>query len=196
MKKNIKVYALSLLIGFVMFSCAPVRRTTQPESPRQERPTTPRQERPTTTPRTERTTTTNNDIYVQSMQFLKNNASDITDYCVTWVGTPHKMGGMNRDGVDCSGFVCNVYQDVYNVKLPRNSGKMQQECKIYKSITQLKEGDLLFFGKDNVNHVGIFIKKDKFVHASTSKGVIVSSVEEKYWKENFHSCGHHPQVKN
>ena len=86
--------------------------------------------------------------------------------------------------------------DVYNIELPRRSQDMEKEVNILSSKNKLKEGDLVFFGKNNVNHVGIFLHEDNFIHASTSKGVIVSSLKEKYWKNNFRSCGHHPKIKN
>lgn len=190
MKNLLKTVGVLLFFSLFLYSCTPVRQTSHQTPKAEDRPT--RQENNVSTtkpkPREERNTT-NNDIYVESMKFLKSYASDMTDYCVTWVGTPHRMGGTTRDGVDCSGFVCNVYQDVYGIKLPRNSGKMEQECVLHSNKKQLKEGDLIFFGKNNVNHVAIFIKDDKFVHTSSSKGVIVSSLEEKYWKENYRSCG-------
>lgn len=155
----------------------------------------------TTKPRTEKTSnnssinTTNNDVYANSMKELKSYGSSLTDYCITWVGTPYRSGGTTKKGVDCSGFVGNVYKDVYNINLPRRSVDMQKAVTILSDKNKMKEGDLVFFGKGKVNHVGIFLRNDRFIHASTSKGVIVSSLEEKYWKDKFHSCGHHPDRK-
>jgi len=64
--------------------------------------------------------------------------------------------------------------------------------------TQLKEGDLVFFnGKEGkVNHVGIYIKEDNFIHASSSKGVMVSNLNEKYWANIYRRGGRHPELKN
>ncbi|MBR1626949.1 MAG: C40 family peptidase [Bacteroidales bacterium] len=135
-------------------------------------------------------------VYSDSKAYLKKHNGKLTEYCMDWVGTPHVLGGNSKKGVDCSGFVYNVYKDVYDIILPRRSADMEKEVKLLNDRNKMKEGDLIFFGKNNVNHVGIFLKDDKFIHTSTSKGVIVSSLEEKYWTQNFRSCGHHPKVKN
>lgn len=193
MNKTIVKTALLISICCLIASCSNLKRVNKPSSSRTH--TT----KPSGKPATERKDNnrdvdlSNNDVYAQSMKFLRKYGSSLTDYCISWVGTPYKAGGYSKNGVDCSGFVSNVYKDVYNIQLPRRSADMQQKVKILSSVNKMKEGDLVFFGKGKVNHVGIFIMGDKFIHASSSKGVIVSSLEEKYWKENFHSCGHHPQ---
>ena len=127
------------------------------------------------------------------MKELKQYGSNLTDYCISWVGTPYRAGGTTKKGVDCSGFVCSVYKDMYDIQLPRRSADMSKVVTILSDKNKMTEGDLIFFGKGRINHVGIFIRGNKFIHASSSKGVIVSSLEEKYWKENYNSCGHHPQ---
>ena len=140
--------------------------------------------------------TTQSTVYTTSKDYLKKHPSVLTEYCMSWVGTPHVQGGMSKNGVDCSGFVSNVYKDVYGITLPRRSADMEKEVDLTVKQSQLKEGDLVFFGKNGVNHVGIYLQDNNFIHTSTSKGVIVSSLEEKYWKENYRSCGHHPKVNN
>lgn len=103
-----------------------------------------------------------------------------------WLGVPHRMGGMTKKGVDCSGFVAIVYREVYGKQLARSSADMlKHNCKKV-SRANLKEGDLVFFrtgkGKKNVpNHVGIYLKNGKFIHTSTSNGVVVSSLSEPYY---------------
>lgn len=122
----------------------------------------------------------------------------LMDYCEGWLGTPYRGGGETKQGVDCSGFVLNVYKDVYGIKLPRRSQDMEQACKTTKNLNELKEGDLVFFNNKaggSTNHVGIFLNKDTFVHASTSKGVTISRFEEKYWAERFRCGGKHPLKK-
>lgn len=109
----------------------------------------------------------------------------------SWLGTPYLYGGNTTDGVDCSGFVLQVYQRALNIKLPRNSAKQQEFC-IPVNRDQLTAGDLVFFsstGKSEVAHVGIYIGDRNFIHSSTSKGVIVSSLDQKYYADNFHSFG-------
>lgn len=84
-------------------------------------------------------------------------------------------------------YIISIFQDAVLI--------CKKPLPILSDKNKMKEGDLVFFGKGKVNHVGIFLRNDRFIHASTSKGVIVSSLEEKYWKDKFHSCGHHPDRK-
>lgn len=112
-----------------------------------------------------------------------------------WVGTRYCYGGKSRNGTDCSGMVMTIFDDVAQLKLPRNSAKQQEFCKALKQ-KELMEADLLFFSTSKkgarVNHVGIYIGDGKFVHASTSKGVIVSSLDEPYYVRHYHSSGRVP----
>jgi len=99
-----------------------------------------------------------------------------------WLGTPYKWGGTTKNGVDCSGFVLNICAE-FGVKLPRCS---RQQLKKGKEVRKIQCGDLVFFmlpGKSS--HVGIFLGKGKFVHSSKSKGVRVSSLESKFWKQHL-----------
>lgn len=128
----------------------------------------------------------------------KHKVSDLRAYCLDWLGTPHRMGGTTKQGVDCSGFVCNVYKEIYGISLPRRSQDMAKVCKIIKDKNDLKEGDLVFFNNKKggtINHVGIFLDKDKFIHTSSSKGVTIGRFSETYWAERFRCGGRHPEKK-
>ena len=98
-----------------------------------------------------------------------------------------RHGGATHRGTDCSGFTSAVYKKVYHKKLQRNSDAQRTEDCRKVSKRQLKEGDLVFFHngrrKRVANHVGIYLKDGKFVHASTSSGVIVSRLEEPYYRK-------------
>ena len=108
-----------------------------------------------------------------------------------YLGTPYKYAGNTSAGFDCSGFTVKVY-DESNMKLPRRSEDQSNTGKEI-SIDEAKPGDLLFFatsGGSKVSHVGIVhtINSDgeiTFIHASTSKGVIISSLNEKYWNKAY-----------
>jgi cell wall-associated NlpC family hydrolase len=105
-----------------------------------------------------------------------------------WYGTPYKYGGCDRKGTDCSCFTNVLYSSVYQKKLPRTAGEMYKDC---DRINSVKEGDLVFFktnGKD-VSHVGVFLRNNKFVHASTSKGVIINDLNDAYYKKSFYAYG-------
>lgn len=102
-----------------------------------------------------------------------------------WLGTPYVYGGTSRSGADCSGFVLNVFREI-NVPLPRTSQEQSHEG-IKVGLENLNPGDLVFFNTTGggVSHVGIAIGENKFIHASTSRGVIVSSLDEEYYHERF-----------
>ncbi|MDE6085443.1 MAG: C40 family peptidase [Muribaculaceae bacterium] len=109
-----------------------------------------------------------------------------------WLGTPYKYGGDTRKGVDCSAMVMNVYNEALKIKLPRTT-RTQREFATQVKKGDLQPGDLVFFspgvkGK-NISHVGMYIGSDRFIHASSSRGVVVSSLEEKYYRDHYHSGG-------
>lgn len=109
-----------------------------------------------------------------------------------WLRTPYRAGGDSRRGTDCSGLVVQLYKKVYNTRLPRSSDQQMKEShKI--SRRNLREGDLVFFAspssRKKVAHSGIYLKNGKFIHASTSSGVIVSNLDEEYYKRYWISGG-------
>lgn len=119
---------------------------------------------------------------------LKN--EELYFYIDNWLGTPHKMGGTTKSGIDCSGFVSNVYTEIYNEKLPRTSREMADQIKSKKQ-DKLKEGDLVFFafGGGKIDHVGIYLHNNRFVHVSSKKGVIISNLEESWYSKYYVKSG-------
>lgn len=110
-----------------------------------------------------------------------------------WIGVPYKYGGNTKKGVDCSGLVVNIYKKVYNKKLYRNSAQiLERNCKSI-SKKKLRTGDLVFFAtgsnKKRVNHVGIYLKNGKFIHSSSSKGVIISDMNDSYYIRTYIDSG-------
>ena len=112
-------------------------------------------------------------------------------YIEDWEGTPHRMGGNTKKGVDCSGFVIRVYQDVYQMSF---TGRRAED--LFSETTpldkkELREGDLVFFkihGR-RIDHVGIYLSGGDFVHVSSSRGVMVSNLEEDYYQKRFFKGG-------
>ena len=111
----------------------------------------------------------------------------------SWLGTPYAYAMQEKGvGTDCSGMVMMVYQEVYGIQLNRNSAKMLEiNCRII-DLDELKEGDLVFFctssEEGRVSHVGIYLKENKFVHASSSRGVVVDDLRQNYYANHFHSA--------
>lgn len=107
-----------------------------------------------------------------------------------WLNTPYHWGGKSKSGIDCSGFVAMLMNKLYSQKLSGAAGDIYKKCEDVIP-TDLQEGDLLFF---NINgrymyHVGIYLQNGMFAHAAVHGGVIVSSMEEKYYQRWFYKAG-------
>ncbi len=114
-----------------------------------------------------------------------------------WLNTPYHWGGKTKSGVDCSGFVSFVYNKLYNEQLGGSAGDIFKKCDEVIP-TELQEGDLLFF---NINghylyHVGIYLQNGMFAHAAVHGGVIVSSMDEKYYQRWFYKAGRVKSTNN
>lgn len=107
-----------------------------------------------------------------------------------WLGVKYKYGGTTKNGVDCSGFTNLLYNNVFKKELPRSSSDI---AAVTKNVAkkELSEGDFVFFSirSNKVDHVGIYLANNRFVHASTSKGVIISSLEHPYYAKHFKKGG-------
>lgn len=109
-----------------------------------------------------------------------------------WLGVPYKYAGNDKKGVDCSGLTSQVFLKTLNVKMPRSSREQQQWCTNIKK-ENLQPGDLVFFAtgsnRNRVSHVGIYIGNGDIIHASSSRGVIISNLGETYYLSRYHSSG-------
>lgn len=133
----------------------------------------------------------------ESKKYEKNNsensadkeANSVVKAAHKFLGTPYKYGGTTSSGLDCSGLVINSFQAV-GFQMPRMSREQADKGKEVR-LKDVREGDLVFFttSGSRINHVGIVEKVKNgeifFIHSSTSKGVIVSSLEETYWNKRF-----------
>lgn len=120
-------------------------------------------------------------------------ASKIIREAELWIGTPYRYGAQTRrKGTDCSGMTMVIYRDKAGVSLPRNSAEQQRFC-MPVSKENLQPGDLVFFSSSTrggrVNHVGIYRGDGEFIHASSSRGVMVSRLDQKYFATHYHSAG-------
>ena len=107
-----------------------------------------------------------------------------------WAGVKYRKGGMDRTGIDCSGLTAQMYLAVAGIALPRTT-QDQVRCGNSLSRNDLRPGDLIFFislGQRSVDHVGIYLGDTQFVHASASKGVVVSSLLQDYYTKRYHGA--------
>lgn len=127
----------------------------------------------------------------QGQLSVKNSKSDplmlakIDSHYKKWHKTPYRYGGTTLAGSDCSGLVMNFFKSKFSRTLPRSTAAQAQ---LGYKVTKPKAGDLVFFktGRGgNGLHVGIYYADGKFLHASTSKGVIYSNLNEDYWKKHY-----------
>ena len=102
------------------------------------------------------------------------------------LGTPYKEGGLSKWGLDCSGFVTEVYKKYAGFNLPHSTEKL---FKLVKEVDKenLDYGDLVFFSDSGFSpsHVGIYIEEGEFAHSTKGYGVIVSSLDEEYYRKSY-----------
>lgn len=122
--------------------------------------------------------------------------SDISNYPLyrfidEWYGVRYRWGGSTRKGIDCSALSQKLYTQVYNTKIKRTSKQQFRNCERFKKHTEASEGDLVFFRINRVrlSHVGIYLANGYFVHASRGHGVMISSLDNKYWRRRHAGYG-------
>jgi len=114
----------------------------------------------------------------------------IINKAVSFKGTKYKYGGTSKKGMDCSGLMFTAFK-AGNINLPRTSSAQSKKGKRV-ATKNIQKGDLVFFktsSKNRINHVGLVVSHNngnvKFVHASTSKGVMISSLKDGYWANAY-----------
>jgi cell wall-associated NlpC family hydrolase len=111
----------------------------------------------------------------------------------SWRGTPYKIGGTTKAGVDCSAFVRAAYQEALSIPLPRTSAEQERLGK-QVARTELKSGDLVFFRTQGMGpffksrHVGVYLGGGEFAQSSGSKGVTISRLDDYYWNRKYHGA--------
>ncbi|SKB99453.1 lipoprotein Spr [Soonwooa buanensis] len=200
MKKRVLFYLVAIVTTFSLQSCVSNYVVSQPNIYKTDAKVTP------VVVKAE----TSDNIQAKRMLASLNNASNsikasmiaeaikhektidsILDEASTYLGTPYRYGGTTRSGIDCSAFVLSVFGAAAGVNLPRVAAAQSQEGdSVDKS--ELKKGDLVFFshGRGRISHVGIVEEVDengevKFIHSATSRGVMVSSLNDKYWGPRY-----------
>lgn len=136
-----------------------------------------------------------NKTEIKKINFVKNkNVEQVINTASQYFGTPFKLGGISKKGIDCSALMCIAFKSV-GINLNRTAHTMAKQTKEVP-LNEVKPGDLLFFrttSKRRIGHVGLVVwvstKSIKFIHSSTSRGVIISDLYEIYWTEAFDKVG-------
>jgi cell wall-associated NlpC family hydrolase len=121
----------------------------------------------------------------------KNKEKELMTFIKDWYGTPHKMGGTTKKGVDCSGFIIVAYREVFNTSFKgRRAEDILGELQIVK-WDNLQYGDLVFFKVKGrrIDHVGIYVGDGDFAHTSSSRGVMISALNNPYWSKRYFKAG-------
>ncbi|MFT3824444.1 MAG: NlpC/P60 family protein [Chitinophagaceae bacterium] len=109
-----------------------------------------------------------------------------------WYGTRYRYGGNDKNGIDCSAFAQTLQSAIYSIKLPRTSAEQYNQCTRIRR-DEIRQGDLVFFAtlgrKKSVSHVGVYLRNNKFVHASTSGGVMIDDLNSTYYSSHFVGAG-------
>lgn len=102
-----------------------------------------------------------------------------------WRGTPYRYGGQGRNGIDCSAFVQLTFRQQFNRRLPRTTA---EQVRLGQAVRRdaIRSGDLVFFRTGRKGrHVGIYVANGRFLHASTSEGVILSRLDDPFWSAHY-----------
>lgn len=113
--------------------------------------------------------------------------SDLIRAAEKYLGCPYRFGGESPRGFDCSGLVCKVFEDAWNITLPRNSQDMS-EVGMPVARHELQAGDLVFFyttSRRRISHVGIYKGDGEFIHSGINRGVEVTSLDGSYWRRRL-----------
>ncbi len=123
-------------------------------------------------------------------QLMGNEDVDYIKQVHSWIGTPYKYGGCTREGIDCSCFVNTFYYEFFGISLKRRAEDMLNDIHVVDT-TALQIGDIIFFkiNGQKISHVGLYISNRRFIHASTSKGVMINSLDDAYYKKCFQRVG-------
>ena len=113
-----------------------------------------------------------------------------------WWGIRYQYGGSSKSGIDCSAFMQVVYQAHFGILLPRTA-REQHEATVRIEKEDLKEGDLVFFNtRGGVSHVGVYLQNNKFAHAATSGGVMISDLDDAYWVKRYIGAGRYEKLES
>ena len=124
-----------------------------------------------------------NQLYTKHTYNDINISQALIQHFKQWKGVQYKYAGNSKKGIDCSYFVQDAFKKSLNVKIPRTT---LYQSKMGIEVKNFKTGDLVFFKTGfKSRHVGIYLNKGHFMHVSTSKGVIISRLDNPYWDSHY-----------
>lgn len=108
-----------------------------------------------------------------------------------WLGAKYAYNGRSCHGIDCSGLVKTFWQILYGADLSGSSADLFQLCEVIEDSSMWLPGDWVFFkiAKNKISHSGIYLGNNKFIHSTTRAGVIISDLNEPYYKKHFYAVG-------
>ncbi len=108
-----------------------------------------------------------------------------------WYGVKYKWGGVDNTGIDCSAFSQKLYGQIYSTNIQRTARQQHKTSEKIKDYGEANEGDLVFFRIHHIRitHVGVYLANGYFVHASRSHGVVISNLDDHYWRSRYAGCG-------
>jgi cell wall-associated NlpC family hydrolase len=133
------------------------------------------------------------DKYASMINVMPNQLSNVMLYSFIddWYGTRYRMGGASKKGIDCSAFTQNLYKYVFGMNIVRTACLQFNASQRIKNISDLKEGDLVFFrvNTSRISHVGVYLSNNYFVHSACSKGVSIARLDNAYWSKFYAGGG-------
>ena len=176
---NLKSIIFTILISFLFFGCSYKYQEKEIHISQDEFPITS-----ASLLHTMQSNKLKSKVLVNTSKNLTLN-SKLNSFYKEWKGVKYKFGGNSKSGIDCSAFIQKAYKHKLNISIPRTT---LSQVKLGKNIkkSQLEIGDLVFFktGK-NARHVGIYMEDGKFMHASSSKGVVISKLDNIYFNKHY-----------
>jgi probable lipoprotein NlpC len=185
--RHARILSITLCAGLLASGCiSSTVRFSAPVEKKKERVTPPSQPKQREAPKDEDDFGALLDYPVKTPPAPAEENSRLEKAVNAWIGTPYHYGGMSKAGIDCSGLVCMIFRELGEYGLPHSSKEMQK-IGSHVPLSGVKKGDILFFrnGFKRVDHVGIYLGNDEFVHASSKVGVIRSSMNDDYYRSRF-----------
>jgi lipoprotein Spr len=184
-------YSISLLLLLFLAACSSSRKSTNQYQTIVVKPADPTAASANASP--EKRTITR---YAAYFKIDPDSLTNITLYTFIdkWMKTPYKYGGTDETGIDCSGFIQRLLNDVYNIQVPRTSAQQffTKNVEPFHDNSYFSEGDLVFFCTvpgNPISHVGLYLHNRYFINASTTNGVSLASLDDPYWKKRFVAAG-------